>query len=66
MSERKWRNFTTKSGARQIPINLQSEVAITITCNLGKQGVCNILPPRTCRYKTAFIVIYEADSNKPT
>lgn len=57
MSVPKWRNFTMKSGARQIPINLQSEVAITITCNLGKQGVCNILPPRTCRHKTAFLVI---------
>lgn len=39
--------------------------AITITCNLSKQGVCNILPPRTCRHKTAFIVIDETDTDKP-
>lgn len=57
MSAQQWRNFTMKSGARQIPINLQSEVAITITCNLGKQGVCNILPPKTTRHKTAVLVI---------
>ena len=45
------------SDMRQIAFNLQSGVAITITCNLGKQGVSNILPPRTCRHKTAFLVI---------
>ena len=53
-----------RNGKKQIPINIQSGGAITITCNLGKQGVCNILPPRTCRHKTAFIVIYEADTDK--
>lgn len=42
---------------RQIAFNLQSGGAIAITCNLGKQGVCNILPPKTCRHKTAFLVI---------
>lgn len=42
---------------KQIPFNLQSGTAITITCNLGKQGISNILPPRTCRHKTALIVI---------
>lgn len=40
-------------------------MAITITCNLGKQGVTNILPPKTTRHKTAFLVIYEADTCKP-
>lgn len=42
---------------KQIGINLMSGMAITITCNLGKQGVTNILPPRTCQHKTTFLVI---------
>lgn len=64
MSAQKWRNFIMQNGKKQIAINQQYGLAITITCNLGKQGVCNILPPRTCRHKTAFIVINETDTDK--
>ena len=50
---------------RQIAFNLQSGGdAITITCNLKNQGPRNILPPKTTRYKTAFIVIDETDTDK--
>lgn len=53
------------SGKKQIPFNLSNRGgAITITCNLGKQGISNILPPRTCRHKTAFLVIDETDTDK--
>lgn len=51
---------------RQVAINLIGEgLAITITCNLKSTGPANVLPPKTTRHKTAFLVI-EDDNKKQT
>lgn len=52
-----------RNGKRQIAINLSKMGGvITITCNLAKQGVSNILPPKTSRTKTAFLVVSNKDN----
>lgn len=47
----------SSNGYRQIAFNHQCDVAIAITCNIKRQGLANILPPRTTRHKTAFIIV---------
>lgn len=66
MKSLRMKSTTSLPNVIQVPINLSGLVSPTIVCGVRKAGIANILPLNpTNQHYVAFLVVYEADTDKP-